>query len=41
MPIFDLFSRRKRQIQKAGQEDVYQYDDILRPVRVQIVNLWR
>lgn len=37
MPIFDLYSRRKR----PEQADVYQYDDIPKPVRVQIVNLWR
>jgi hypothetical protein len=41
MPILDLYSRRRRQAEKAGQSDVYQYDDIPRELRVQIVQIWR
>jgi len=41
MAILDLYSRRKRRREKAGQPDVYQYDDIPRPLRVQIIQIWR
>lgn len=41
MSIFDLYSRRKRQGKTAGKADVYQYDDLPQPLRVQVVNLWR
>lgn len=40
MPILDLYSRRRRQAEKAGP-DVYQYDEIPRELRVQIVQIWR
>lgn len=40
MPILDLYSRRKRQAEAVGQPDVYQYDDISRELRVQIVHIW-
>ncbi|MBI1218836.1 MAG: hypothetical protein GC186_09840 [Rhodobacteraceae bacterium] len=39
MPVFDLYSkRRKRQIEKAS--DVFIYDEIPEPLRVQIVQMW-
>jgi AbiJ N-terminal domain 4 len=41
MAIFDLYSRRKRQIEKAGRADVYQYDEVPRALRVQIIHMWR
>lgn len=41
MPLLDLYSRRKRQAEKAGQPDVYQYEDVPREVRVQIIQIWR
>lgn len=41
MPVYDLFSRRKRHREKAGQPDVYQYDDLPQPLRVQIAHIWR
>ncbi len=40
MPVLDLYSRRKRRAAKAGQPDVYQYDDIPRELRVQIIHIW-
>lgn len=41
MAILDLYSRRKRQAERAGQPDVYQYEDLPNRLRVQIVNLWK
>ncbi len=41
MPILDLYSRRRRQVDKAGQPDVYRYDDIRQELRVQIIQIWR
>lgn len=40
MPIFDLFSKRKK-IELGEVFDVYQYDNIPDPLRVQIVHIWR
>ena len=41
MAILDLYSRRKRRDQQAAQPDVYQYDDIPRELRVQIIQIWK
>ncbi len=37
MAVFDIFSRRQR-TQKGGSPDVFQYDDIPHPLRVQILH---
>ena len=34
--IFDLFSKRKKKNTRAGEPDVYQYDEVSRELRVQI-----
>lgn len=39
MAIFQLFSHRQRQAEKAGKEDVYQYDHIPRQLRVQVTQI--
>lgn len=39
MSTFDLFSKRKKRLQ-GKTPDVYQYDDIPQPLRVQIVHIW-
>lgn len=36
----DLYSRRKKRAEKAGQPDVYQYDEVPQGFRVQIVQIW-
>lgn len=41
MAILDIYSRRKRQAERAGKADIYQYDDLPRPLRVQIIEIWR
>jgi hypothetical protein len=40
MAIWDLFSKREARRNKQGQEDVYQYDDLPKAFRVQVVHIW-
>ena len=35
--IRETFSKRQKRLAKAGQQDVYQYDDLPKPFRVQVV----
>jgi hypothetical protein len=39
--IRDLFSKRAARKARAGQPDVYQYEDVPAPLRVQIVHIWQ
>ena len=39
MPIVDVFSKRQKKI-RGGTPDVYSYDDLPGPLRVQIVQIW-
>jgi hypothetical protein len=41
MGVWDVFSKREKRKQKAGQEDVYQYDELPTPFRVQVVHILR
>jgi len=41
MPIIDIFSKRKKQRESQGKPDVYHYDKIPEPFRIQIVHIWR
>lgn len=41
MAVFDLFSKRKKQVAAQGKPDVYQYDVLPQPLRIQIVHIWR
>ena len=40
MTIFDLFSKRQKAL-RGEVPDVYTYDDLPNPLRVQIVHIWR
>ena len=40
MPIFELYSKRKRRQERAGQP-VYQYDEIPQKFRKQVEHIWR
>ena len=40
MPIFDLFSKRQKRL-RGEMPDVYVYDDLPPPLRVQIVHIWK
>ena len=39
MPIVDLYSKRQKKLRGEGP-DVYVYDDLPKPLRVQIVKIW-
>lgn len=39
MAIFDLFSKRQKRL-RGDVPDVYGYDDLPNPLRVQIVHIW-
>lgn len=41
MPLIELFSTRKKLVEKAGTADIYTYDKVPNPLRVQIVHIWR
>jgi hypothetical protein len=41
MGIVDLYSKRKKQQASQGIADVYQYETIPPPLRVQVVHIWR
>ncbi|HXA25371.1 MAG TPA: HEPN domain-containing protein [Acetobacteraceae bacterium] len=41
MAVFDLFSKRKLQVDKAGHVEVYHYDALPAPLRVQIYHVCR
>src|SRR4030066_58143 len=40
MAIFDLYSKRQKRL-RGEVPDVYTYDDIPQPLRVQIVHIWK
>jgi hypothetical protein len=39
--ILDLFSRRKKRLEKEGKQDIYQYDSLPQPFRVQVTHIWK
>jgi uncharacterized protein DUF7014/AbiJ-like protein len=41
MAIFETFSKRKKRIENAGKQDVYQYTDLPQPFRIQVLHIWR
>lgn len=40
MGIYETFSKRLKKREQAGQPDFYQYDDVPKPLRVQIIHIW-
>jgi hypothetical protein len=40
MGVFETFSKRKKRVESAGQQDVYQYISLPQPFRAQIVHIW-
>lgn len=40
MGIFETYSKRKRRRERAGQQDVYQYDDLSVAFRNQVIHIW-
>jgi hypothetical protein len=41
MGVLDIYSKRKRLLEKAGQPDVYRYDDLPEGLRNQVIHIWR
>jgi len=41
MPAYDIYSKRKKQQEKAGQPDVYKYDEIPEALRNQVIHIWK
>jgi hypothetical protein len=41
MGILETFSKRQKQLAKAGKQDVYRYDELPEPFRIQVVHIWR
>jgi hypothetical protein len=37
---YETFSKRLKKREQAGQHDVYQYDDLPKPLRIQIIHIW-
>jgi hypothetical protein len=40
MAVWDLFSKREKRKSKQGQEEVFQYDSLPAPFRVQVIHIW-
>jgi hypothetical protein len=38
--IYETFSKRLKKRERAGQVDVYQYDELPGPLRIQIIHIW-
>lgn len=41
MAVLDLYSKRKKREERAGVADVYKYDELPQPFRVQVAHIWR
>ena len=41
MGVLDIYSKRKRLLEKAGQPDVYSYDYLPDELRAQVIHIWR
>lgn len=41
MPVWETYSKRQKQIEKAGQPDLLQYDFLPEPFRYQVMHIWR
>jgi hypothetical protein len=40
MAVYETFSKRKRRLERTGQQDVYQYDVLPEAFRVQVIHIW-
>lgn len=41
MAIFETFSKRQKRLERAGKQDVYQYETLPHEFRVQIIHIWK
>jgi hypothetical protein len=40
MGIYETFTKRRKRIERAGKQDVYQYEELPEPFRVQVIHIW-
>lgn len=40
MGIFETYSKRRKRVESAGQQDVYQYEELPGAFRVQVIHIW-
>lgn len=40
MGIYETYTKRLKKREQAGQQEVYQYDELPAPLRVQIIHIW-
>ncbi len=40
MPTFETFSKRQEKCDSQGEPDVYQYDSLPEPFRIQVIHIW-
>jgi hypothetical protein len=40
MGIFETYTKRQKRLKNAGKQDVYQYDLLSGPFRVQVIHIW-
>jgi len=41
MGIYETFSKRQKRLDKSGQQDIYQYDNLPASFRVQVCHVWK
>ena len=41
MPVYDIYSKRKKQQERAAQPDVYKYDEMPEALRTQTIYIWK
>jgi hypothetical protein len=41
MRPFETYTKRRKKLERTGQQDVYQYDELPQPFRVQVAHIWR
>jgi hypothetical protein len=40
MGIYETFSKRMKRLAQAGQQDVYQYDELPETFRIKVAHIW-
>jgi hypothetical protein len=41
MTIFETFTKRQKRLANSGKQDVYQYDDLPKEFRIQVIHIWK
>src|SRR3712207_1151460 len=40
MAFYEIFSKRMKRLTQGDQPDVYQYDELPAPFRIQVIHIW-